>query len=77
MLSLFLTVLVLLGVYLVQQWHPFLAGILAVAPVKILATAMMTLEDGGTERLHEAIGGMLIGQVAWGALLLTVWLVLR
>jgi hypothetical protein len=77
MLSLILTVLVLIAVYFVQQWHPFLAGILAVAPVKILATSMMTLEEGGAERLHEAIGGMLIGQVTWGAILLLVWLTLR
>jgi hypothetical protein len=77
MLSLILTVLVLIAVYFVQQWHPFLAGILAVTPVKILATSMMTLEEGGAERLHEAIGGMLIGQVTWGAILLVVWLTLR
>ena len=77
MLSLMLTVLVLIAVYFVQQWHPLLAGILAVAPVKIVATSMITFEEGGAERLHEAISGMLIGQVTWGAILLALWFALR
>jgi hypothetical protein len=77
MLSLILTILILMLVYFVQQWHPFLAGVLAVTPVKIMATAIMTLEEGGHERLHEAIGGMLVGQLAWGTILLLAWLVLR
>lgn len=77
MLSLVLIVLILVAVYFVQQWHPVLAGILAVTPVKILATSMITLEEGGSGRLVEAIGGMLIGQATWGAILLVVWLALR
>lgn len=77
MLSLVLTVLVLIVVYFLQQSSPLLAGVLAVAPVKIVATSFMVLEDGGVARLKEAIGGMLLGQLAWGLALLAVWLALR
>ena len=77
MLSLVLTVLILIIVYFLQQGNPFLAGILAVAPVKIVAASLITFEDGGIERLHEAISGMLIGQVVWGAALLVAWFMLR
>jgi hypothetical protein len=77
MLSLVLTVLLLVGVYFLQQGYPLLAGIAAVAPVKIIATSLMTFEEGGLERLHDVISGMLIGQVAWGAALLAVWFALK
>lgn len=77
MFSLVLTLLVLIVIFFIQSSYPLLAGILAVAPVKIIATAAMTYEDGGISRLHDAIGGMLIGQVAWGILLLGAWLALR
>jgi hypothetical protein len=77
MLSLILTVLLLVGVYFLQQGHPLLAGLVAVTPIKIFATSLMTLEDGGLTRLHDAISGMLIGQVAWGAVLLAVWVALK
>jgi uncharacterized membrane protein (GlpM family) len=77
MLSLVLTVLVLIVVYLLQQSYPLLAGMLAVAPVKIVATSFMVFEDGGVPRLQEAIGGMLLGQIAWGLALAVVWLSLR
>ena len=77
MLSLVLTVIVLVGVFFLQQSSALVAGFVAVAPVKIIATSFMTLEDGGLDRLHEAIGGMLIGQVAWGLALLAVWFALR
>jgi hypothetical protein len=74
MLSLVVTMAILIGAYLLQQAHPVIAGFLAVVPVKIVATSLMTLEDGGVERLHSALGGMLIGQVGWGAVLLAAWL---
>lgn len=77
MLSLVLTMLVLLGVYFLQQGHPLVAGIVAVAPVKIIATSFMTFEEGGLERLRDAMSGMLIGQVAWGAVLLAAWFALK
>jgi hypothetical protein len=77
MLTLILVVLILVVVYFLQQTSPLLAGILAVAPVKIVATSAIVLEEGGVSRLHEAIGGMLLGQILWGGLLLVVWLALR
>jgi uncharacterized membrane protein (GlpM family) len=77
MTSLVLTVLVLILAYLLQQGHPFLAGVIAVAPIKIIATSFMTLEEGGLERLHHAMSGMLIGQVAWAIVLLVLWLAIK
>jgi uncharacterized membrane protein (GlpM family) len=77
MLSLVLTVLVLLAVYFVQQTHPFLAGILAVAPVKIIGTSFIAYEEGGISELHEAMTGMLFAQVAVAVVLLVAWLALR
>jgi hypothetical protein len=50
---------------------------IAVAPIKIIATSLMTLEEGGLARLHDVIGGMLIGQVTWGAVLLIVWFAVK
>jgi hypothetical protein len=77
MLALVLTVLVLIVVYVLQHAYPLLAGMLAVAPVKIVGTSFMVFEDGGVPRLQEAIGGMLLGQLLWGVALLMVWLILK
>lgn len=77
MVSLVLTMMILVGVYFLQTEHPLLAGFAAVAPVKIVAISFMSYEEGGLHNLHEVIGGMLIGQVAWGAVLLAVWVALK
>ena len=77
MLTLLLTVLILIVVYFLQQGHPLIAGIVAVAPVKIVATSLMVFEDGGIPRLQEAIVGMLLGQLLWSAALIAVWLALK
>jgi hypothetical protein len=71
------TVLILVAVYFLQQTYPTLAGILAVAPIKIVATSLMVFEDGGLPRLQDAIGGMIIGQLLWTAALVAVWCILR
>lgn len=77
MITLAFTVLILVAVYFLQQTSPILAGMLAVAPVKIVATSLMVFEDGGVPRLQEAIGGMLLGQLLWTMALIAVWLVLK
>jgi len=77
MLSLVLTVLILVAVYFLQQGHPLVAGMLAVAPVKVIATSSIVYEEGGVARLHEALTGMLLAQVALAAVLFAAWLVLR
>ena len=77
MVSLALTVLILVAAYFLQQGHPFLAGALAVAPVKIVATSFMVYEEGGITRLHEALTGMLLAQFALAVVLLVVWLALK
>ena len=52
MLTLLLTVLTLIVVYLLQQGHPLIAGIVP-SPVKIVATSLMVFEDGGIPRLGD------------------------
>lgn len=64
MKSLVLSVVVLVVCYWAQKWSPVLAGLLAVVPVKIVATASMALESGGREALAKSLGGMIVGQVA-------------
>jgi hypothetical protein len=77
MLSLVLTVLILVAVYFLQQGHPLLAGVLAVAPVKVIATSLIVYEEGGAARLHDALTGMLLAQVALAAILFAAWLAFR
>lgn len=77
MISLVTTVVVLVIVFFVQKQNPFLAGLLAVIPVKIIGTALMTMESGGKESLMIATKGMLIGQFVWGFVLLIGYLVLK
>lgn len=64
-------------IFFVQKVSPFAAGLLAVVPIKIIGTALMTVESGGRESLLAATKGMLIGQFVWGFLLLAVYLMLR
>ena len=70
MISLITTMALLILVYSVQKTDPLLAGLLAVIPVKIIGTAMMSHETGGVQHLLEAVKGMLIGQFVWGFMLL-------
>ena len=65
MTSLVLTIAVLLIAFLLQAGNPWLAGMVAVVPVKILGVAFMSFETGGAAHLSSAIGGMLIGQCLW------------
>jgi hypothetical protein len=64
-------------VYFLQNEHPLLVGIAAVAPMKIVATSFMSYEERGADTLHQVIGGMLLGQVDWGPILLAVWVALK
>lgn len=77
MLSLVLTMLILIAAYFLQQGHPLLAGVLAVAPVKVIATSFMVYEEGGITRLHDALSGMLLAQVALAAVLFAAWMLSR
>jgi hypothetical protein len=74
MAALVLTIATLIMVFFVQKGHPFLAGLIAVIPVKIIATSFMAHESGG---LIEAVRGMLVGQFLWGFILLGVYLCLK
>lgn len=77
MISLILTVLILVAVYFLQHGHPLIAGVLAVAPVKVIATSSIVYEEGGVPKLHEALTGMLVAQVALAAVLFVAWFALR
>lgn len=72
MISIAITLVVLLVAYLVQVHNPWLAGAIAVIPVKILATAAMTWESNPLA-LHAAIEGMLVWQCIWAVALLAAW----
>lgn len=76
MMSIVLTVAVLIVAYLLQQRSPWLAGAVAVIPVKILATAAMTWETNPSA-LHSAIEGMLTWQCIWAVVLAVAWWVTR
>ncbi len=76
-MSLLVTTAVLVLIYFVTPRNPALAGLLAVIPIKIVATAYMSLEAGGTATLRQAIGGMLVGQWVWGFVLLGAYLLLK
>lgn len=77
MLSLILTVILLICIYALQKYTAapaYIAGLLAVIPIKIIGTAMISIETGGKTMLISAIQGILIGQFIWGVTLLGVWL---
>lgn len=76
MTSLILTIAVVIVVFFFRG-NPFLAGLIAVIPVKILGAAAITFEQGGNDSLIQAIKGMLVGQFLWGFALLIVYLVMR
>ena len=56
-------------VYLLQQRHPLIGGIVRVATVKIAATSLMVFEDGGIPRFGGD-RGMAIRRPPWGAWLI-------
>lgn len=76
MRSLLLTIGVLLLAFVVQTRRPWLAGAIAVIPVKILSTAAMTWETD-SRALHLALEGMLVWQCVWAVGLALAWWVTR
>jgi len=74
MWTLISTLCILIIIYLIADKVPFLAGILAVIPVKIIGAALIAHESNV---LIQTIEGMLIGQFIWGFILLGVYLWLR
>jgi len=64
-------------IYFVQKHSPLLAGLMAVIPIKIIATTMFSYNEGGRESTVEAMKGMLIGQFVVVFVLLAVYLKLR
>lgn len=65
MITLIVTIGILIAVYFVQDKSPLMAGLMAVIPVKIVSTIMMSYEKGGGSNLERATEGILIGQVSW------------
>lgn len=74
MFSLIATLVIVIACFFLAKDHPFLAGLLAVVPVKILSMVVFSLQE---ETLYPAIKGMLIGQFFWGFLLLGSFLFLQ
>lgn len=70
--SLLPAIIVLIAAYLLQGYSPWLAGAVAVIPVKILATAWITWKTD-PRTLHAAIEGMLVWQCIWAVGLAVVW----
>lgn len=74
MLALIVSIILMVAVFFVQKTNPFIAGLMAVIPIKILGTAWMA---PGSDSLVRSIEGMLIGQFLIGFALLAAWLFLK
>ena len=74
MISLIGSIILLVIAYFVSRYNPFFAGLIAVIPIKIIGTALIANEVGG---LVQAIQGMLIGQFAWGFILLLIYFYIK
>jgi len=68
---------ILVAAYWLSGTRPFLAGVLAVVPVKIVATTAMSWQEGGRAGLRSSLDGVLTGQVIWTALIALAWIMLR
>jgi hypothetical protein len=75
MLSLVLTTLIMVMIYLLQESCSFLAGVFFDCPVRVIVTSFIVYEGGGNSRLLEAITGML-GQLPFAGALFVFWLML-
>lgn len=77
MWTLIATIIILIISYFIQKYKPFIAGFLAVIPIKIVGTMLMANENGGRDLMIKSIGGMIIGQFSIGILLLVFYLWLK
>jgi len=77
MISLILSLLVVTLIWWVSGESPYMAGLLAVVPIKILIAGYMATTQGGRDGLLQAVEGMLIGQFLWGFALLALFWWLR
>lgn len=77
MTALLLTISVLEAAFFLAEGMPWLAGFVAVIPVKIIGASWFACNAGGTSHLESAIAGMLVGQAAWLAILLIAYYALR
>lgn len=74
MIALLGTIALLVLAFFVSRHSPMLAGVISVIPVKIVGISLSVFETGGTQQLHKALEGMLIGQFVIGFILLTTWI---
>ena len=59
----FLAVLVsVVLIYIVQRYSPFMAGVIAVVPIKIISAVVFSYSEGGVKSINDTISGALIGQ---------------
>lgn len=73
MLALFSTFAILTVCFLTVQKYPFLGGLIAVIPVKIISTAIFSRD---IDKLLPAVKGMLVGQFLVGIILLLFYIYL-
>lgn len=62
MVSLILSIGILIAVYFVGKTNPFLSGVLAVVPIKVLSALSISFEEGGRGNLITTAEGILLGQ---------------
>ncbi len=74
MTTLLITLTIIIFVYHAQKYNPLWAGLLAVIPVKIIATLLIAPSK---PIMIESLRGVLIGQFFWGLVLLGIYLYWR
>ncbi len=75
MYALLATIIILIIIFFLSGKNPFIAGLVAVIPVKIIATGFINYSNG-SDNFLAAIKGMLIGQFLWGFILLIIYLLI-
>ena len=77
MIQLFSVIASVMLIFVVQKYSPLASGFIAVIPVKIIATALFSYQDGGTSAMLESLKGVLIGQFTVGFVLLFIYAYLK
>lgn len=77
MMTLIITILILILCYVLSDLNPFVAGLIAVIPIKIIGVGLMSFETGARVALMSSISGMLIGQFIIGFILLGLYVYLK
>lgn len=77
MIALLGSIAVLVLAYFIQGRSPWLAGAIAVIPIKIIGVSLMTINGAGRVALHSAVEGMFTWQCVWAVALAVAWFATR